>query len=130
MGSGLVCERTISRSTIAYACGMSRAHTKYLPNNVLKVEGVLYSTICSSTLPASQNFEEALEAIQTWKPKSLETNDYASGESMADAYLSTLRMGYLKEQFPFYEVPSLEEWRQIYTQAYSCHSPTVQPKMH
>jgi hypothetical protein len=107
----------ISRSPIAYACGMSRAHTRYLANNVLQVEGAFYGTICSLALPAPQEIDEALEAVQTWQPKDLQL--YKSDESMMDAFLSTLLMGYVKEEFQHYEIPSLDEWRQIYTQTSS-----------
>jgi len=73
-----------------FASGVSCSDAKYLPPDTLQVHGVQCSTVASVGKTATEDINDALHVIREWEPNDLDSDLYITGESMADAYVSTL----------------------------------------
>jgi hypothetical protein len=114
-------QRTM-RTLVQFASGISRSEATYITPNILEVSGVQCAILrhVSQPLHGLEDSGATLSVIRTWERENLQQGSYInSGESLADAFVSTLRLNLLKERFPSFGIPTLQEWRQTYTSKYS-----------
>jgi hypothetical protein len=104
-------------SAFVCASGISRAHAELESDDVLSVLGRRVATIASASSPAPEDAVKALRNIQTWEPADLLTAQYVEGGSLLDAFLTTLRVGYLAERWTTLRADTLESWKLHYLKA-------------
>ncbi|KAK7219774.1 hypothetical protein V2G26_007777 [Clonostachys chloroleuca] len=80
--------------------GMSCAEATYRAPDVLEVCGVKVATVQSNKGTYPDGITKRLTALHTWKPESLMTGIYPTGESILDAFITTLVQGKLRDRFP------------------------------
>jgi len=97
------------------SCGVSRAHTKYISPDKLRVTGVLCGTVASmGALAPLKGSDDIANIIREWEPGSLRTEDYAHGGTLFDAFATLICRNNLASRLPDYEYPTLESWKQTY----------------
>jgi hypothetical protein len=79
---------------------MSCAEATYRAPDVLEVCGVKVATVQSNKGTYPDGITKRLTALHTWKPESLMTGIYPTGESILDAFITTLVQGKLRDRFP------------------------------
>lgn len=67
---------------------------------------------------------EAFDVLRMWEPEGLHEQPYTTGESLLDAYCTTIRAGYVEERWPRLSAPSLCEWKEHYLEISSSSSST------
>ncbi|KAH6671499.1 heterokaryon incompatibility protein-domain-containing protein [Plectosphaerella plurivora] len=106
--------RTQPLSAFVCAAGISQAHFEVESDDILAVRGRRVAVIASTSPAAPENAVGALRKIQTWEPADLLTASYVAGGSLLDAFLTTLRVGYLAERWTTLRADTLEGWRSHY----------------
>jgi hypothetical protein len=96
-----------------YASGFSRAHAVYRCPDILEVVGLQCAKVVkvSEPGPRGPNHGDAMRSIQSWEPEDLLTASYVTGETLLDAYISTLCAGDIKNRWPDNVYPTLQAWR-------------------
>ena len=90
-------------------CGLARQ----VGPGTLEVHGVECGIVKDVTVPAP--FEGDLRpVIQQWEPSSIRHASYITGESLMDSFLATLCCGAPRESWPNYDLPSLNEYKEVY----------------
>lgn len=99
----------ISRG-VGFVSGMSRAEATYRVPDVLEVCGTLVGTVQSNRGAYPDDATKGLAALHGWKPDNLMTGIYPTGESILDAFVTTLAQDRLSDRFPAIDTwPSLQE---------------------
>lgn len=102
-------------SAFVSASGISRAAFDHIPeHNALRVLGRRFAVIESVSAPAPRDPSDVLKSFQNWEPPGLLKDRYVTGGSLLDAYLVTLRVGYLHERWPNISADTLADWRRRY----------------
>jgi len=83
------------------SCGVSRAHTKYISPDKLRVTGVLCGTVASmGALAPLKGSDDIANIIREWEPGSLRTEDYAHGGTLFDAFATLICRNNLASRLP------------------------------
>ena len=115
------------RILVQFASGFSCSEATYISPGTLEVTGVSCATVQHVSRPLLDlgNSRTILEVIRTWEQLNMQQDcRIGTGESLIDAFVSTLRLNLLKERFPSFSIPTLQEWRQTFMAKYSCSSDT------
>ncbi|KAJ4226179.1 hypothetical protein NW759_004765 [Fusarium solani] len=95
-----------------YASGMSCSHSTYVAPSALYVSGIRVGTVKSNKGVYPDDVTKRLAVLHDWKPDNLETGLYPTGESVMDAFATTLGQDQLRDRFPTSAVhPYLDEWK-------------------
>ncbi|KAH7142747.1 heterokaryon incompatibility protein-domain-containing protein [Dactylonectria estremocensis] len=89
----------ISRG-VGFVSGMSRAEATYRAPDVLEVCGILVGTVKSNKGAYPDDTSKGLAALHSWKPDNLVAGIYPTGESVLDAFITTLIQDRLRDRFP------------------------------
>ncbi|KAL7627071.1 hypothetical protein AAE478_003847 [Parahypoxylon ruwenzoriense] len=96
-----------------FASGNSRAHATLHPGGVLEVTGVHVSTVLAVQGPVVRQDTQALAAIRNWAPDDIRTGLYPTGESLVDAFASTMVMNKVKDHISTRgSIPTLQVLRE------------------
>jgi hypothetical protein len=109
-----VSKKSRSFSAWQLSSGMSCTQARHLPQDILEVTGIQCATVRIVSQTAPENIREILSVIQEWEPEDLTSGLYVTGESLLDAYVSTLCLNWVKELLPGNAYPSLQEWKEIF----------------
>jgi hypothetical protein len=92
------------------AASLSRAHATFVSPNLLQVTGIFCATVSFVCDPVGQQAAHISEAIQRWAPDNLQTGSYVTGESLLDAFASTLTENELRDRYATIgSYPTLQE---------------------
>ncbi|SPO00271.1 related to heterokaryon incompatibility protein [Cephalotrichum gorgonifer] len=101
-------------SAFTFASGISRSHHRFIEPDTLEVLGRRVGRIREASAFCPDTPLAALEHVRTWAPAGLLTEAYAAGGSLLDAFLLTLRLGYVRERFPCGTAGTLATWREFF----------------
>ena len=118
-GPSWVPDWSVKRNTyplygFTFASGISASVAVECYPEVLRVKGIEAAALCSVSKSTPIDSREIMSSWREREPPDLRTAAYPTGESLLDAYCSTLRAGYLSERWPEHAGPSLEEWKAQY----------------
>lgn len=87
---------------------------RYTALDILQVTGVQAARIKTVAEKGPLDPLDTLETMRRWEPSDLLAGRYVTGGSLLGAYCTILRARYLSERWPYYNPPSLEEWKAQY----------------
>lgn len=96
-----------------FSSGHSRIHFEYRASNILDVTGLRVATVTHVCEAVETNDPEIdLKTVRGWEPKELKNREYATGDSLLDAYAITLLQHRIRDRWPKNAyMPTLEEWK-------------------
>lgn len=118
-------------SAFVSASGISRTVFDHSPeDNTLRVLGRRFAVIESVSAPAPRDPSDVLKSFKSWEPPGLLDHLYVTGGSLLDAFLVTLRVGYLDERWPDMSAVTLADWRSRYLEKlHSLKGPTEEEQV-
>lgn len=105
-----------------FASGVSASKWQSMGRGILQVTGVQAAVVQNVGEVAHVDSPKIFDVIRGWEPKNLCEQSYITGESLLDAYCTTIRAGYLAERWPRVAAPSLCEWKEQYLATLSSSS--------
>lgn len=101
-------------SAFVLASGTSRSCARFIEPSTLEVTSRVFGVVSNTSSPAPDVSKEVLAQLSAWEPKGLLNDSYAAGGSLMDAYLGTLRLGYVGEKWEAFNEITINEWREKY----------------
>ncbi|KAI0506061.1 HET-domain-containing protein [Xylaria bambusicola] len=103
-------DRLSTSSSLPSASSLSAAWAKYTAPDRIDAAGVLFGRVSTtSQLLDANGVLNILSFSKSLGPEDSQTSTYPNGEPLLDAYLKTIFRGYLKENFPEQDFPTLSE---------------------
>jgi hypothetical protein len=122
--------KTSSLYPFTFASGVSRSQTRYIEPGVLQVTGCRAAVLQKvSEQAAPVDPLGIIDAIKKWAPKDLCEGTYITGQSLLDAYCTTLMAGYLTERIPVSSDLTLQEWKEQLLRMLSSSSSEILSRM-
>lgn len=95
-----------------YASGMSCSDATYHEPGILEVTGIQVGTVKTNKGVYPDDTAKRLAVLHEWKPDDLTTGLYPTGESVMDAFATTLGQDQFRDRYPSSAVhPYLDEWK-------------------
>jgi hypothetical protein len=98
------------------ASGYSSILLSYLAPNILGILGVQCSTVATASETSSLESKGILRDIRSWKPDSLYTSDYVTGETLLESHVKTLTLHHTRDRWHQSRLvtnKTVEEWKAV-----------------
>jgi len=109
-----------------FSSGLSRATWECSQSRTLIVAGVCIGNIREVSPPLPEDLKDLIHTIRKSEPENLLTGTYHTGESLLEAYVSTLRVNLTRDRWPgVITYSSLGDWTQFYASKISSTATSV-----